>query len=266
MTPHALMHGDILDTRESLKGGFWASVSLHGLLFGIAAAYALINANAIKIGDPNAGGSAVGVQAVQAIPLAHHGPQNPVANDTQSEVPQTPAPPVERKQIEKAPPPDAIPLPSRVPKKKPAKVASEPQRFRPYQQLDPNQLTSKAAPQVSSPLYSAQSGSGLIGPGANSVLGSRCGAYAAQIIQLVSQHWNTGDVDPRISNAPVVIATFDLARNGSISNLKLLQSSSIAALNFSVQRAITDASPFPPMPNCIDKNTARVEFNFELKR
>jgi periplasmic protein TonB len=259
-------HADILDVREPLTGGFWASVSLHGTLIGIAVAYALINANTTKIGDANAGGSAVGVEIAKSIPLAHHGPQNPVANDTQSEVPETPAPPVERKQVEKAPPPDAIPLKSPDAKKKPAPVASTPQKFRPYQQLDPNQLTTKTPPQVSSPLYSAQAGSGRVGPGANTTLGSRCGAYSAQIIQLVAQHWNTGDVDPRVQTAPVVIATFDLARNGVISNLKLLQNSSISALNFSVLRAIQDASPFPPMPPCIDKDTARVEFNFELKR
>ncbi len=260
------LHADILDTRESLKGGFWASVSLHGTLIAIAVAYTLINANTTQIGDANAGGSAVGVEVAKSIPLQHHGPQNPVANDTQSEVPQTPAPPVVRKQIEKAPPPDAIPIRAHEEKKKPAKVASAAQKFRPYKELDPNQLTSKAAPQVSSPLYSAQAGSGRIGPGANTTLGSRCGAYSAQIIQLVAEHWNTGDVDPRIQTAPMVIATFDLSRNGAISHLQLLQNSSISALNFSVLRAIQDASPFPPMPPCIDKDTARVEFNFELKR
>jgi TonB family protein len=137
--------------------------------------------------------------------------------------------------------------------------------FKPYDP-DPNQLTSKTAPQVSSPMYSAQSGAGRIGQGANSALGSRCGAYAQQIIQLVAQRWNTGDVDPRIQTAPVVIATFDLARNGGISSLRLLQSSSIPALNYSVLRAIQDASPLPPMPPCIDKDSAKVEFNFELKR
>ncbi len=259
-------HADILDARESLTGGFWASVALHGLLVGIAVGYALINANTTRIGDVNAGGAAVGVESVKSIPLAHHGPQNPVANDTQSEVPQTPAPPVARKEAEKPPPPDAVPLRSRERKEKPAKVASVPQKFRSYQALDPNQLTTKTPPQVSSPLYSAQAGSGQVGPGAHTTLGSRCGAYSAQIIQLVAQHWNTGDVDPRVQTAPVVIATFDLARNGTISNLKLLQTSSISALNFSVLRAIQDASPFPPMPPCIDKDTARVEFNFELKR
>jgi TonB family protein len=260
MTPHI----DILDSRESLKGGFWASMMLHGSLLGVALVYAWIAAHSPSIGDPTAGGAAVGVEAVKSIPLSHQGRQNPVANDTESQVPQTAPAPVEREQ-EKAPPPDAIPLRSNEKKKKLAPTPATPHRFQAYKPED-NQVTTKSAPQVSSPLYSAQSGAGRIGQGANSVLGSRCGAYAEQIIRLVGQHWNTGDVDPRIQNAPMVIATFDLARNGGISNLRLLQSSSIPALNYSVQRAIQDASPFPPMPPCIDKDTAKVEFNFELKR
>ncbi|HTS77279.1 MAG TPA: TonB family protein [Bryobacteraceae bacterium] len=263
MTPHA----DILDVRESLRAGFWGSVALHLSLIGIALSYAFWTSDTVHFGDPNAGGAAVGVQAVKSIPIPHQGPANPVANDTQSQVPQTPAKPVERKQAE-TPPPDAIKLKERESKKKPAKRPSEQQRFRPYSELAKNQLTTPAAPQVSNPMYSAQAGSGRIGTGASTTLGSRCGAYAKQIQELVAQHWNTGDVDARYSTAPVVIATFDLMRNGSIRNLKLLQTSNIPSLDFSVQRAIQDASPFPPIPpvGCTDRDSARVEFNFELKR
>lgn len=259
-------HADILDARESLKGGLFGSLALHAGLVAIAVAYALINGHTVQFGDPNAGGTAVGVESVRSIPLSHQGPKNPVANDTQSQVPQTPAKPVERTKKEE-PPPDAIPLKSNA-KKKPAKLASEVQRFRPYDQLEKNQVTTAAAPQVSSPLYSAQAGSGQVGTGMNTTLGRGCGAYAAQIRQLVAQHWNTGDVDSRYQTAPVVIATFDLMRDGTVQNLKLLQTSGIAALDFSVQRAIQDASPFPPIPpvGCTDHNSARVEFNFELKR
>jgi len=260
-------HVDILDVRESMRGGIWGSLALHGTLIGIALAYAFMNANVVQFGDPNAGGSAVGVEAVKSIPIPHQGQPNPLANDTQSQVPQTPAKPVERKK-EEAPPPDAIPLRDRNAKKKPAKLASERQRFRNYDELQQNQLTTPAAPQVSNPIYSAQPGSGRIGTGMNTTLGSRCGAYAEQIKQLVAQRWNTGGVDARLTTAPVVIATFDLNRDGSISNLKLLQTSGIEALDTSVQRAILDSSPFPPIPpvGCTDKSSARVEFNFELKR
>ena len=243
------LHADILDTRESLKGGFWASVSLHGTLIAIAVVYTLINANTTQIGDANAGGSAVGVEVAKSIPLQHHGPQNPVANDTQSEVPQTPAPPVVRKQMEKAPPPDAIPIRAHEEKKKPAKVASAAQQFRPYKELDPNQLTSKAAPQVSSPLYSAQAGSGRIGPGANTTLGSRCGAYSAQIQSTGGAALEYRRRGPAHSDRAHGDRDFRSVAQRRHQPSAVLQDSCISALDFSVQRAILDASPFPPMPS-----------------
>ena len=73
-------------------------------------------------------------------------------------------------------------------------------------------------------------------------------------------------MDARVQTAPVVIASFDLMRDGSIRNLRIVQRSGISALDYSVQRAILEASPFPPIPAGFDKDSAKVEFTFELKR
>jgi TonB family protein len=62
-----------------------------------------------------------------------------------------------------------------------------------------------------------------------------------------------------------VIATFELLRDGSVRNLAILQGSGISTLDFSVRRAIQD-SRFPPIPAGFDKDYAKVEFTFELKR
>jgi TonB family protein len=83
--------------------------------------------------------------------------------------------------------------------------------------------------------------------------------------EIVAQNWRTGDIDPRIRNAPVVIATFRLMRDGSVRDLQVLQASGISALDFSVRRAIMDAR-IPPIPQGFDKDYATVEFWFELKR
>ncbi len=140
------------------------------------------------------------------------------------------------------------------------------QRYRPFKELDQNQLTSKTAPAVSNPLFSERSRAGRIGTGANTTLGFRFGGYAALIQQLVGQHWRTGDVDARVQTAPPVIATFELMRDGNVRNLQILQGSAIPGLESSVKRAILDASPFPPIPQGFDKDYAKVEFIFELKR
>lgn len=257
-------HADILDSRESIRGAFAGAVALHVSIVAAVLISGWIATHSDNFGAKDAGGAAVGIEAVNSIPIPHHGMENPVANDTQSETPQAPVKKPEVREKAEKPPKDAIPLKMKN-LKKPAKVASERQRYRPYDELEKNQLTSTQAPQVSSKLYSAQPGSGRVGTGANTTLGNRCAGYAAQIQQLVAQHWRTGDVDPRLQTAPVVIATYTLLGDGSIRDLQLLQTSNIPTLDFSVRRAILD-SQFPPIPAICGKDSAKVEFTFELKR
>jgi len=258
------MHADTLDHRDSMRIPFAAALVVHLSLIGGLAVNAWLRSHADSFGAKDAGGGAVPIEAVNTIPIPHHGQQNPLANDSQSEVPQTPAKPVEREKEQK-PPPDAIPLKTKMPKEKEAKVASQPQVFRPFNELEKNQLTSKSAPQISNPLYQTQQGAGINAPGVKTTLGARCSAYAAQIQQIVALHWHTNDIDARLQTAPPVIATYELMHDGSIRNLQLLQGSGISALDNSVRRAILD-SPFPPIPANCDKDRASVEFTFELKR
>jgi len=58
---------------------------------------------------------------------------------------------------------------------------------------------------------------------------------------------------------------FDLMRDGSTRNVKILQRSGNLSLDNSVQRAILDASPFADSRG-FEHDFARVEFWFELKR
>jgi TonB family protein len=250
-----------------MRGAFAAALTFHLAILGTFALRAWLQGATQSFGDKNASGGAVAIQAVTSIPIPHHGEQNPLANDTQSEVPQARTKPMERIK-EEVSPPDAIPIKTKTPKKKAAEVASSPQRFRPYDELAKNQLTSNTAPQVSNPIFTARAGASGVTSGANTTLGARLGWYGGQISQLVAQHWRTSDLDPRIQTAPPVIATFELMRDGTIRNVKILQGSGISALDISVQRAIRDAAPFPPIPQNqgFDKDYARVEFTFELKR
>jgi len=254
---------DILDRTDSLRGPFFGAVALHGALIGGFFLSTSLAGHRTSFGALQAGGNAIGVQAVNTIPLIHHGSPNPVANDTESEVPQTPVKAPDRVKAEK-PPPDAIPLKIKKAKKKPAEVAAARQHFRPLEELLPNQITSSSAPQVSNPAFSAVPGSGRLGTGANTTLGNRFAGYADQIRQIVASKWRTGDVNAQ--SGPIVIATFDLMRDGSIRNLQLLQRSGNTSLDLSVQRAIQDSAPLPPIPPGFDRDHASVEFWFELKR
>ena len=257
-------HADILDQHDPMGRPIAFAIVLHVTVVGALALYNWMGSHSETFGAKDAGGASIGIQAVDAIPLQHQGMANPLANDTQSQIPQEVTKPVEQAKKEKVSP-NAIPLKSRE-KKRLQDVASERQRFRPFKELDPNQVYAKQAPQVSNPLYSAKSGSGRIGTGANTTLGTRFAGYAQQIQELVSQKWRTGDVDQNLQTAPTVIATFDLMRDGSVKNYQILQRSVNTSLDYSVQRAVLEASPFPPIPPEYDKDSATVEFWFELKR
>jgi TonB family protein len=252
------------DQPQPLKGSLTAAIALHVTVIAGFGIYGWVNSHRDTFGAKDAGGGAIGIQAVKAIPIPHSGPQNPLANESQSQVPQEPVKPAEKveKEIES---PDAVALLKKRDKRQ-ADVASEKQKFRPFKELEANQVFSKQAPQVSSPLYSAMAGSGRIGTGSNTTLGTRFGGYAQQVQQLVAQKWRTGDVDAHIQTAPTVVATFDLMRDGTARNIQILQTSGISPLDNSVRRAILDASPFPPIPNGFDRDSAKVEFWFELKR
>jgi protein TonB len=256
-------HADILDQRDSLKGSFAGAIALHAALIGGVVVSGL-REKPEPFGSLDAGG-AIGIEAVKSLPLPHRGMENPVASDTQSQVPQTPLRAKERTQKKTKESPGAVALkdPS---KKKQSQAPSERQRFRPFEELDPNQLTARQAPQVANSMFSTMPGAGRVGSGANTTLGARFPGYAEQIQRLIARRWRVGEVDARLQTAPIVIATFDLLRNGQVRNLQLLQVSGIPSLDYSVQRAILEASPFPPIPAGFERDSAKVEFWFELKR
>jgi len=60
--------------------------------------------------------------------------------------------------------------------------------------------------------------------------------------------------------------TFVIGRNGSTSDVRVVQSSGNRALDDSALRAIYEASPFPPLPAQYERDDARIEFWFQLRR
>jgi outer membrane biosynthesis protein TonB len=256
MTANVLM-------RPDPKGRSFAfAVALHGSLFGAILLVNWINAQGPRFGDPDAGGASIGVEAVDKIPLPHTGMPNPLAAQTENEAPQEPAKPEDKAQKEVVPP-DAVKLNLHKDKKPPAKEESVKRRFRPFDQLESNQLASKSPQAVSSPLFSQMPGSGRVGLGANTTLGTQFGAYAAQIQRLIADNWRTSDVTAQV--APPVVASFDLMKDGSIRNLTIVQGSRIPSLDVSVRRAIEGVT-LPPLPQGYPQSTAKCEFTFELRK
>ena len=257
------MTGGVLQRPDPMGRSFAFATALHGSLILAFLVSAWVNKNGEKLGAPDAGGASVGVEVTKSIPLPHSGPQNPVAHDSESEAQQAPPKPLDRVKQEVVPK-DAVKinLAKEKEKKTPAKEASK-KRLPSFDKIE-HQLTSTVPQAVSSPMYSQLPGSGRIGTGANTTLGTRFAAYAQQIRENIARNWQTANVT--VSTGPVVIARFDLMKDGSIRNLVLLQTSGISSLDFSVRRAIETSAPFPPIPPGFNEPYAKCEFTFELKK
>ena len=257
---------DILDQHESLRTPFAGALALHLAVVGaVLLATYLANRGRESMGDPNSfGGAGVLVTPVASIPLPSRGGlKNQVANDTESNIPQPP------KEQKKAPPkedPDAIAIKGRKVPKRQSDIAASQQKYRPRPDDKTNQLYSSEGQALSSPMFGGMTGAGGVGVGRGSPFGNRFGAYAQLVRDRVAQKWRTQDVDPRIQTAPPTVVLFDIQRNGDVRDVRFLQRSGISPLDYSAQRAVLDAGPFPPLPAGYERDSATVELWFQLKR
>ena len=260
-------HVDILAEHESLRKPLIVSSGLHAAMLAALLLQGLVGMRPRQLwGNPNSlGGGAVGITPVSQIPIpARGGTPNPLASDTQSEVPQ---PPPAKKQARRAVEPDssALAIKSRNNPKQLARRQSVTSSSRLPVSEAPNQIYTDSGRALSSPMV-GQTGSGGVGMGQGGAFGTRFGAYRDLLEQAVARKWRTSDVDPRLQTAPPAIVTFLLRRDGSTADVRLEQSSGNKALDYSAMRAIYEAAPFPQLPTGYERNDARIEFWFQLKR
>jgi protein TonB len=264
-----MAHADILDERERMAPPFWLSVALHCAIAATLIGYGVAGGPHERWGSKNGGGwGSVAVNTVAQIPLpGRTGPENPVANNTESQVP---TPPPKDKAAEKARAKaaelDAIALKSRNKPRKTREEAAAPNKWREQQKDLPNQLYSSAGQAMSTPMF-GKSGSGGLGMGTSSPFGERLGWYADELQDRVAQHWRTDDVPPQVRTAPQVVIAFTIRRDGSLAGLpQIKQSSGLVQLDRSAQRAVVDANPFPAIPPAFTRSQADIELTFELRR
>lgn len=249
---------------DPLGKAFTGSLITHGVVIGLLTMSGLFHLANDHFGSPTASSGSVGVNMVKTIPIPRReAPLNPLANDTNSIVPQAPAPVKPQKQV-KAEPEHAIEIPDKV--AKPKKLSPQQQvrdLIRPPEPYKSNQVFSKTPQAANSPLYGVQ-GSGGIDIGAASVLGTRFGPYGDLVRDLVAQHWNRANVHSSPSQWCAV--SFTIARNGTVTNVHVTKPSGDYLLDTSAQRAVLDSNPLPSLPPQFERNDVTVEFRFQLKQ
>jgi periplasmic protein TonB len=207
------------------------------------------------------GGSAIGVTLVSSVPLpANPAPsQNVLANESKGITKSQP------KVEEKAP--DAIEIPgknSKVKPKKPTKAKPQPEP-----EEETNQVAFGEGGPVSGPYGTfaaggAKGGFGVTGGGGD--FGTLYAYYVHVIQQKVSENWLKYEVDPGISSAQRVYVTFDIARDGHPSNVRVEQSSGVPSLDISAVRAVQRIDTFGPLPQDYSGNKVSVEFWFDYSK
>jgi TonB family protein len=252
---------DILDERERLGGPALFSVLLHASLVALAIGYTLYaNRPQAQFGEPNASaGMAVAVTPVNSIPLPRRqGPENPVANDTESVVP---TPPQKQEAVQRQPDKTAIAIPDQT---KPKKQDQQDRRKQNYvQETKQNQIATRLPQAAVNPMYSMNTGSNGVGIGPNSPLGQRFGWYAEMIRKIIARNWATNGLAGR-QGAPAIVS-FTITRDGTVRDVRVAQSSGNPAIDNSAWRAVLSSNPLPALPPQYNENTAPAEFTFDLR-
>jgi TonB family protein len=221
-----------------------------------------------QLGDPNAlPGGAVTVNAVQGIPLSvNRRAMNPVANPVEHEVPapqEAPKPPAPRPVDPEV---KAVEIPAET-KKVERKKPPQPKVQKSAPKGGENQLRSSTGAAANSPIFSGQqqSGAGGVGFGSGSPFGTRFGWYAAALQRRISEEWGKALGQVQGGSQKPAVAVFRILRDGRIDSIEISQSSGNASLDFSARRAITNVSPFQPLPAGLGRSSITVELWFELK-
>ncbi len=252
---------------ENFKAGLAGSVVLHLAIVGFAGFWGYLHFGPRDVwGDPNAiPGAGFAVTPVDRIPLpTRNARPNPKADDSESEVEKAEKKDRDRDRVKKEEP-DAIALNSKEKPRKPNERPTSRYQYRSSEELRQNQLRTTVGQAMSNPMFGTV-GAGGVGVGTGTPFGNRFGAYADLLRRRISEKWRTNDVDPLVRNAKPATVSFDILRNGTVRNVKIVQSSGIPTLDFSARRAVLEASPLPELPREFERDSANVEFTFQLQR
>jgi protein TonB len=252
---------------ETLKGGLPFSLVLHGVLAALLIGGAFFDHRGDSWGGPG-GAITVGVVgSVPAIPMPKPDvvSENRVVDESKGlykPEPTTPPPP----------PPDAVPIP-KFEKNQPPKYVTKPSKtLENPTKPPPNAVPygGGGAPAVPYSSFSLGQGTTQAGMSFDGAGGGNFGAkfswYVEAVQRKISGNWLQSTVDPRISFAPRLVATFDIARDGSVSNIQITKSSGDASVDQSAVRAIRESSPMQQLPPAYNGSRVSVEFWFDFKR
>jgi TonB family protein len=255
------------DRSENLRGTLLLSILLHGMLFSLAAGYAVIGPHIGRSWGQEwsaAGAARVGaVASLPGVPLPA-----PMRSTPSTVATESPGLYKTEPQEQLVPPPQAEEIPKferEVKREPPKRVATRIQKEKIEPPPHAVPFGQGGPPQMSHSQFANPAGSGGFGFG-DGQFGDRYGWYVAAVRNRVSANWLLATISPHITQAPRVYVTFDILRDGTITNVNVRQSSGNPEVDRSALRAVLASNPLGPLPPDYPGNKVSVEFYFDFQR
>jgi periplasmic protein TonB len=224
--------------RDKLRGTLLVSIILHIVLFVVVVTYTLFHFG-LGPGNNNWGAkdaTHVGaVASLPGIPLPSPMVTTPsqVATQNTGVTKTEPEPKVE-------PPPDAAQIPKFKDAVKPEKLERVNKRIHKKEYVPPDNTVPyglTGAPSINYTQVVTSAGSGGVAMGEGNSFGLRFGWYVAAMRGRISANWLMTTVSPNILTAPRVYLTFEIRRDGTVTNVQITQSSGVPEVDRSAYRA-----------------------------
>ena len=251
------------DEQDKFGSGLAGAIGLHVLLAAAFVAVTLfVHTSSSHWGENASSVGAIQASMVSAIPL----PQKfkPVDKSvlTPDDVSPAPAPPPKEAL---APPPrdtDILVKSKTQPKKVgPVYTPAPPKHPQPTPPTAKAQ-TGESADQLPQSMTQLKNGTATATV-QDRTFGNRYAYYVQEVSQKVAQNWYTYEVDPHSSQGKRTTVIFDIERDGTPANIRLLTASGSSSLDTSAMRALQRVDGFGPLPA---GNQITVEYTFDFRQ
>jgi TonB family protein len=255
------------DRRDNMRGALLFSLILHATLFVILVTYTLLGFHLGGGGQSwgTQGATRMGaVSSLPGIPLP-----SPVVTTPSQVVTQNTGVYKTEPQPKEPPPPDAEQLPKFKDSVKPEKLQNVNKRIHKTEEVPPDNAVpygQSGAPSMNYTQMVTAAGTGGVAMGEGNSFGIRYGWYVASMRSRISANWLMATVSPNILNAPRTYLTFEIKRDGTITDVQITQSSGIAEVDRSALRAVLASNPLPPLPSDYSGASINVQFYFDFHR
>jgi len=255
------------ERRNNMRGALLVSLILHGVLFVILVTYTLLGFHLGGGGQSwgTQGATKMGaVSSLPGIPLP-----SPMVTTPSQTVTQNTGVYKTEPEPKEAPPPEAQQIPKFKDAVKPEKLERVNKRIHKTEEVPPDNAVpygQSGAPAMNYTQVVTTAGSGGVSMGEGNSFGQRYGWYVASMRSRISANWLLATVSPNILTAPRTYLTFEIKRDGTVTDVQITQSSAIAEVDRSALRAILASNPLPPLPSDYSGGSVNVQFYFDFHR